>query len=354
MNQEFADDVNRFSRSSRAASERLPDVPSRMSAAARTIVVVLAALLVAPSHAQALRLWGDDASGQLSGAPAGDFRAIAGGSINGVALSKDGKPVLWGNGPIGPLAIDEALLAEKFHGITLGRDDAVLIRADGTLAGFGRSPAIRSVPAGHFHAVAVSAVHAVAIARDGTLTTWGTDSPQGVLNWPRGGPFKEVSARVLYALALHADGTLFGWGHQAHGTNVLEGWVPTPADPAILYVPGESFKAIAAGNVHALAIRQDGTLMGWGNAAGGALAAPTHVRFKAVAAGWGFSIGLTTDGVLWGWGTPMKSPYAAHGWTFASQGWTRHEDTQLYYVPDERFKEIAAAAFHVMALTASP
>jgi alpha-tubulin suppressor-like RCC1 family protein len=202
-------------------------------------------------------------------------------------------------------------------------------------------------------------VHAVAIARDGTLTTWGSDSAPppngsltGLLNWPRGGPFKEVSARVFYTLALHADGTLYGWGHGSNGTNVLAGWTPTPGDPAIFYVPDEAFKAIAVGNVHALAIRLDGTVVGWGNATGGALHAPTHVRFKAVAAGWGFSIGLSTDGTLWGWGTPTRSLFAAQGWTFASQRWTRYQDSNLYYIPDERFKEIAAAAFHVMALTA--
>ena len=86
------------------------------------------------------------------------------------------------------------------------------------------------------------------------------------------------------------------------GTNVLEGWPTTAADPAIHYVPDQSFKAMAAGNVHALAIRRDGTVTGWGNATGGALEPPTHVRFKAVAAGWGFSVGLSTDGTLWGLG----------------------------------------------------
>jgi alpha-tubulin suppressor-like RCC1 family protein len=110
--------------------------------------------------------------------------------------------------------------------------------------------------------------------------------------------------------------------------------------------------AIAAGNVHALAIRPDGTVTGWGNGTRGALHAPAHVQFKAVGAGWGFSIGLDTDGTLWGWGTPVQSPFAAQAWTFASVGWTRFGDSEQYYVSGERFKSIAAAAFHVMAITA--
>ncbi|HUF66356.1 MAG TPA: hypothetical protein VMM17_10330 [Gemmatimonadaceae bacterium] len=308
-----------------------------------------------------LMVWGDDTSGQVAEAPNGNLKAVAGGSINGLALRQDGTPVLWGSGPIGPLSIPAALAAETFRTIAIGRDDAVLIDQNGNLAAFGRaenaSPIVASVPAGTYRAVTVAAVHAVAIANGGTLTAWGSDtfpSPNGpltgLLNAPEGGQFKEVDASVLYSLALHQNGTLYGWGHGANGTYVLDGWAATPEDSAIS-TPGQTFKAIAAGNVHALAIRPDGTVTGWGNGMGGALEAPAHVRFKAVAAGWGFSIGLETNGTLWGWGTPVKSPFAAQPWTFASQGWTRFGDTEHYYVPLKRFKLIAAAAFHIMAVT---
>jgi alpha-tubulin suppressor-like RCC1 family protein len=254
-----------------------------------------------------------------------------------------------------------ALATEKFHGVALGRDDAVLTRPDGTLVAFGQNAPVKSVPAGSFHAVTVAAVHAVAIAHDGALTTWGSDSSTllsgdvvtGLLNAPKGGPFKEIAARVLYSLALHEDGTLFFWGHEPTG-NFLDRWVATPEDPKIFHFPGETFKAIAAGNVHALAIQPDGKVTGWGDEKGGALQPPAHVRFKAIAAGSGFSIGLETNGTLWGWGTPAKSPFAAQVWTFASQDWTRYGDSEHYFIPDERFKLIAAAAFHIMAITAGP
>lgn len=323
------------------------------------IALTLLALVAAPVQAQTLMVWGDNASSQISGAPDGKLKALAtGGSINGLALQWDWTPILWGVGPIGPPPIPDALATQKFHAVALGRDDAVLIRRDGTLAAFGKNAPITSVPAGSYSTVAVASVHAVAIADDGTLTTWGWDSPPsnpsltGLLNAPEGGPFKAVGARVFYSLALHEDGTLYGWGHGANGTDVLDGWTATPEDPDIVYIPDQTFKAIAAGNVHALAIRPDGTVTGWGNGTGGALQPPTHVRFKAVAAGWGFSIGLSTDGTLWGWGTPVKSPFAAQAWTFASQGWTRYGDSEHYYIPSERFKSIAAAAFHIMAITA--
>ena len=324
------------------------------------VALPLLALVAGPVQAQTLMVWGDNASSQISGAPDGKFKAAAGGSINGLALQWDWTPILWGVGPIGPPPIPDALAAERFHAVALGRDNAVLIRPDGTLAAFGKNAPLTSVPAGVYHAVTVAAVHAVAIAHDGTLTTWGSDSVvqtngnivTGLLNAPEGGPFREVAARVLYSLALHEDGTLYFWGQQPSGTNLLNGWAATPEDPGIFYFPGETFKAIAAGNTHALAIQQNGTVTGWGDSSGGALRAPTHVRFKAVAAGSGFSIGLATDGTLWGWGTPARSSPAAPAWTFASQGWTRYSDSAHYYIPGERFKSIAAAAFHIMAITA--
>lgn len=329
----------------------------------RTLVLTIGLTLLCPLatsvQAQELMIWGDDTSGQISGAPEGDFKAVAGGAINGLALRWDRTPVLWGSGPIGPPPIPEELASEKFFDITIGRDDVVLIRLDGTLAAVGRNAPLSDVPAGSYHDVAVAVAHAVAIADDGTLVTWGSDHPPppngaltGLLNAPSGGPFFEVDATLFYALALHVDGTLYGWGHGANGTNVLAGWPSTPEDPRIFYIPGQSFKAISAGTVHALAIREDGTVTGWGNGTGGALEPPVHVRFKAVSAGWGFSIGLSTNGTLWGWGTPFKSPYAAQPWTFESQGWTRYGDTGQYYIPGERFKSISAGAFHVTAITA--
>lgn len=324
------------------------------------LLAPLLALLAAPVQAQTLMVWGDDASSQISDAPDGKFKAVAaGGSINGLALRWDRTPVLWGAGPIGAPPIPEALATETFDAVALGRDDAVLIRPDGSLAAFGKNAPVTSVPAGFYQNAAVASVHAVAISYDGTLTTWGSDSATlpngdvvtGLLRAPQGGPFKAIEARVLYTLALHGDGTLYFWGRAPTGSNLLDEWTATPEDPAIFYLPGRTFKAIAAGNMHALAIRPNGTLTGWGNGAGGALQPPTHVRFKAVAAGSGFSIGLSTDGTLWGWGTPTKSPFAAQAWTFASQGWSRHGNSDHFYIPGERFKSIGAAAFHITAIT---
>jgi alpha-tubulin suppressor-like RCC1 family protein len=146
---------------------------------------------------------------------------------------------------------------------------------DDTLAAWPATGSVlASVPAGKYSAVAVAGQHAVAIVHDGTLRTWGSDSApyfvvSGLLNAPQG-KFKRVAARTLYTLALRMDGTLYCWGQPPAPTlpgetwKFLNGWMATPVGPNIFYFPGETFEEIAAGNAHALALRADGTVMGWG------------------------------------------------------------------------------------------
>lgn len=333
------------------------------------VVLPVLALLSAPAEAQTLRVWGHDGGGQKSTAPDGSFRAIAGGSFQGLALRTDGTPVLWGSSPLaGAPPLPAEVESAHFRAVAIARDDAVLIRPDGTLVHVGRNPLLGEVPPGSYSAAAVAVVHAVAIAKDGTLEAWGSDvfpPPSGPLagppalggltDAPEGGPFKAVEGVVLGLLALREDGTLFGWGQPAFAFDAAGGWAPTPEDPGNFSIPGKTFTAIAGGNIHALALLPDGTVTGWGNAlalAGGALRAPAHVRFEQVSAGWGFSVGLSTDGMLWGWGTPLV-PFAPQPWTFAGEGWTRCDACadEHYYIPDERFKTVNTGAFHVMAIT---
>ncbi len=323
------------------------------------LALLLLALVVAPARAQFVMVWGDDTYGQISEAPVEPVKAVAGGSLQGLALREDGTPILWRTGPapIGPVEIPASLQTGRYRAIDIARDDAVMLRVDGTLVAFGRNPPLAQVPAGRYRAAAVAAEHALALAQSGRLKAWGAapDGPRPDLLLVPPGRYKAVDASVWYSLALRVDGTVLAWGYPPAG--VLSGWATTPESTKFSYRPGEKYKSIAAGNVHALAIRPDGTVTGWGNNAGGALDAPTHVRFKAVACGWGFSLGLSTDGTLWGWGTPHflppAFPFQTRPWTFASEGWTRYGDTQHYYIPDERFTSINAAAFHAMAITAS-
>ena len=83
----------------------------------------------------------------------------------------------------------------------------------------------------------------------GSLVAWG-DNDYGQTNVPAGNDFVAIAAGDVHSLALRSDGSLAGWGNNGYGqTNV----------PA-----GNDFVAIAAGDYHSLALKSDGSLAAWG------------------------------------------------------------------------------------------
>jgi uncharacterized delta-60 repeat protein len=99
-----------------------------------------------------------------------------------------------------------------------------------------------------------------------------------------------IAAGYMHSLALRADGTVIAWGYNYYGqTNV----------PAGL----NAVKMIAAGGYHNLALRVDGTVVAWGDNSHHQCSVPTNLSaVTAVACGDDHSLALKSDGTVVAWG----------------------------------------------------
>jgi Regulator of chromosome condensation (RCC1) repeat len=99
-----------------------------------------------------------------------------------------------------------------------------------------------------------------------------------------------IAAGSDWGLALKADGTVVGWGDSSNGQISI----PTGLTNVV---------AIVAGNLHSLALKADGTVVGWGYNNYGETTIPAGLaNVVAIAAGATYSHALKADGTVVGWG----------------------------------------------------
>lgn len=129
---------------------------------------------------------------------------------------------------------------------TNGLSGGVAIKADNTIINFGTS-----APTGiTFYDIDCGDRFCVGIrGTDGGLTAWGNNTYEQ-LNVPLGVTgITMISASYRHALALKSDGTVYGWGATADGQ---------------LVIPTGQYTSVSAGRSHSAAIDSDSKLSIWG------------------------------------------------------------------------------------------
>ena len=173
------------------------------------------------------------------------------------------------------------------------------------VAVWGNGP-VTNPPAALSNAVALAAgaQHALALKSDGTVVAWGSSNVvtghppgpyvtnnYGQLDVPAGlDRVVAVACGDYHNLALREDGTVTAWGWNSGGqTNV-------PMQPINVI-------ALAAGSAHSLALRADGTVLAWGTNSAGQVNVPLNATNAiAIAAGDAHSLCLRADGTVVAWG----------------------------------------------------
>ncbi|MCX6928174.1 MAG: hypothetical protein NT154_33935, partial [Verrucomicrobia bacterium] len=188
-------------------------------------------------------------------------------------------------------------------------------------------------------AVSLGERHGLILASDGSLWSWGSD----FLGWPVLGlgnvppqtrlrrignetNWISISAAHSHNVAIKSDGTIWTWGANLSiwydsGTRDkkrVSASMPVPA------ASGNDWKQAAAGGVHTVALKNNGTLWAWGNNWAGSLGTgstnnsgvPVQVgsasNWIKVWAGSLESVALQSDGSLWYWGDNPDPAYDMH------------------------------------------
>jgi len=151
-------------------------------------------------------------------------------------------------------------------GVSAGQNFGLAVRTNGQVVAWGSSlGGATTVPVGMSNVVGLAAglYHGVGLKSDGTVGVWGI--PDGVTSVPGELTNRSLTnfVRVVAVaaggegvLVLRADGSLRGWGAQSWATNL----------PAAL--SNNPWVSVSASSTHAVGMRQDGTVLVWGNTNG--------------------------------------------------------------------------------------
>lgn len=201
----------------------------------------------------------------------------------------------------------------------------------GALASSVFPTAIRGIGAGNGHSMF--------IAGDGTVWTMGNNEFGQLGNGTTRNSFRPVQVTKLdgtpltgaiqvaggfnFSLALLDDGSVWSWGEGSYGR--LGNGASENKYGAVQVIradgtPINRVRSIATGKTHALALKEDGTVWGWGANSGGVLtddsvggnveravqlkaSSGSYLsNVKALAAGEYHSMALKVDGTVWAWG----------------------------------------------------
>jgi len=227
--------------------------------------------------------------------------AISAGGYHSLALKSDGTVWSWGSNFAGEIG-------------------------DGTIST--RATPVQVTGISGIVAISAGSIHSMALKSDGTLYAWGFNADGRIGDGTTTNRFSpvvvgisnvtKIAAGGWHSLAVKSDGTVWSWGKNADG-QLGDGTTTEQHTP--VQIPGLSgISLLRAGEFHSLALKTDGTLWAWGKNGSGQLGDGTTVSksspvqvtgisggINAIACGMEHSLALKNDGTLWGWGANSSS-----------------------------------------------
>lgn len=221
------------------------------------------------------------------------------------------------------------LATPSFTADAVGTYVASLVVSDGKLSSAASTVTVTVSGVNEFANIAGGSYYSTALKSDGTVWTWGHnlngelgDASRGYqTNNPNPLPLAVVGLTGVVAIAvgdrhtvaLKSDGTVVGWGYSSYG-ELGTGAIGSQASP--VQVSGlTGIRQVSTGCNDTVALKSDGTVVAQGSNFKGQLgdgtttdrlspvAVPGLTGVVEVSAGCFFTLALKSDGTVWAWGS---------------------------------------------------
>ncbi|MGR6836663.1 RCC1 domain-containing protein [Syntrophomonas erecta] len=287
----------------------------------------------------------------------GNMVYVSGRNNHTVAIKNDGTVWAWGDGQGGMLGDGEKesrTVPDQVYGLTevkmvaTGDNHTLALKNDGTVWAWGYNLSGRLGDG-----TKINSSVPVQVITDSATGTALTD-------------VQMIAAGDGYSVALKNDGTVWTWGNNGYG-KLGDGTTQTSILP-VQVTDLTNVKTIATGKEHSVALKNDGTVWTWGRNNFGQLGnglsgsserstIPVQVMIdpetntpltdvKAIAAGMRLSFAIKNDGTVWGWGASYDGKLGPAG----PDGWNAHSCVPIQVIGLTDTKMVAAGENHGISM----
>lgn len=313
------------------------------------------------------------------------WRTISAGGFYSMAISANGTLWTWGDNYYGELGngttatetVPVQIGTDRWKSIDAGRNHVIALKTDGTVwiwgDELGANSNVPSTPMQKAELTGIAQISAgegysLAVKSNGQLFSWGLNTAgqlgKGVIspveanahyNGSIAGEILTVAAgHGFNSIVLYSDGTLKGWGaNDEH--QLADGTIENKNSPIPISSAGNNNIAVVTGFGHTMALKDNGTLWGWGdNASSGQIgngsnqneqspvAVGTDNQWISITTGSHTTAGIKSDGSLWAWGGNYNGE--------VGNGDTSSQSTPVQIGVNDAWSAVAMGGSHTIAI----